>query len=143
FEAISDIGRRMTEVIALENFLPSAARLVRGAFGWSLACILTVDAASGELVVAGADAADPSHARRVLGHRQPIGAGLCGLALRDGRPVNVTDTSREPAFLAVDGLVTRSELVVPIRAEGRALGVVDIQSERAGAFDETDVAVLR
>jgi signal transduction histidine kinase len=37
---------------------------------------------------------------------------------------------------------TRSELVVPIMIKGEVIGVLDAQSDRLDAFDETDLAVL-
>jgi signal transduction histidine kinase len=38
---------------------------------------------------------------------------------------------------------TRSELIVPIVIKGQVIGVLDVQSDRLCAFDETDLAVLQ
>lgn len=39
--------------------------------------------------------------------------------------------------------LTRSEIVLPLRAGGRVIGALDVQSEKESAFDEQDVAVLQ
>jgi signal transduction histidine kinase len=41
------------------------------------------------------------------------------------------------------GSGTRSELAVPIRIKDRIIGVLDVQSERLGAFDQSDLVVLQ
>jgi GAF domain-containing protein len=39
--------------------------------------------------------------------------------------------------------LVRSEIVLPLRAGGRVIGALDVQSEKESAFDEQDVAVLQ
>jgi signal transduction histidine kinase len=41
------------------------------------------------------------------------------------------------------GSETRSELVVPLKAKGKVIGVLDVQSDQPGAFDESDLLVLQ
>ncbi len=142
-EAISDIGRRITRAVALEDMLPMAAHLIRSSLGYPLACILLPDERARDLVVAGASSSHPRLAERCAGHRVPMGMGLCGHAHAQRRTINVPDVAREPRHEPMEGLMTRSEIVVPILAGGEAIGVLDIQSEEAGAFTQEDVTVLQ
>jgi GAF domain-containing protein len=66
--------------------------------------------------------------------RIPIGNGICGLALREERAVNVPDVRADPRYLACSA-ETRSELVVPL-ADGRGefVAELDIDSRRAQGF---------
>ncbi len=73
--------------------------------------------------------------------RIPIGQGICGLAAREARTVVVDDVNKDPRYLACF-LQTRSEIVVPIFAEGRVVGEIDIDSDRPSAFTEADRALL-
>jgi signal transduction histidine kinase len=41
------------------------------------------------------------------------------------------------------GSSTRSELAVPLKVAGRVIGVLDAQSERLNAFDESDLTVMQ
>lgn len=143
FEVISDIGRQLTSAVTLENLLPMAADLIRRAFGYSLVTVLMLDADEQALVARGASSADLQVAARVGQHRQPRGAGPCGRALATGQAVAVAEVGRDREVLGLEGLGTRSELVVPIRVDGVARGVIDIQSTEPRAFTETDAQVLQ
>ncbi len=64
-----------------------------------------------------------------------LDSGLCGLAVREGRTVNVDDVRSDSRFLACS-TSTRSEIVIPIRdSRGTILGELDIDSNEVGAFD--------
>ncbi len=69
--------------------------------------------------------------------RIPLDQGLCGQAVRENRSVVVADVATAPGYLACFR-DTRSEIVVPIRRDGEAIGEIDIDGQRIGAFDESD-----
>ncbi len=73
--------------------------------------------------------------------RIPIERGICGRAARDNATVVVDDVRASSEYLACF-LSTRSEIVVPIRADGRVAGEVDIDSDRLRAFDASDRSFL-
>jgi len=73
--------------------------------------------------------------------RIPIGQGVCGAAAASGETEVVDDVNADPRYLACFPS-TRSEIVVPIFDEGRVVGEIDIDSDRAAAFGENDRAVL-
>lgn len=69
--------------------------------------------------------------------RIPVGQGVCGLAARTGKTVNVPDVTDDPRYLSCF-LNTRSELVVPIARNGTVIGEVDIDSDAPRAFTKED-----
>jgi putative methionine-R-sulfoxide reductase with GAF domain/alkylhydroperoxidase family enzyme len=71
--------------------------------------------------------------------RIAIGSGVCGTAAVRGASVLVPDVHDFPGHIACDP-VSRSELVVPLLAQGAVLGVLDLDSPVVGRFDETDRA---
>jgi GAF domain-containing protein len=71
--------------------------------------------------------------------RIPFGKGVCGAAAATHEPQCVADVSAFPGHIACDA-ASRSELVVPIVAGGRLVGVLDLDSPVPGRFDEEDVA---
>ena len=73
--------------------------------------------------------------------RIPVGQGVCGAAAASGETEVVDDVNADPRYLACFPS-TRSEIVVPIFDEGRVVGEIDIDSDRAAAFGENDRAVL-
>ncbi|MEK6851595.1 MAG: GAF domain-containing protein, partial [Candidatus Thermoplasmatota archaeon] len=60
--------------------------------------------------------------------RIPLGQGICGLAARTRETVVVPDVSKDPRYLACFPS-TRSEIVVPILADDRLYGEIDIDSD--------------
>ena len=71
--------------------------------------------------------------------RIPFGQGVCGAAAASRQVQCVADVRAFPGHIACDA-ASASELVVPIVHDGRLIGVLDLDSPRAGRFDEADVA---
>ena len=67
------------------------------------------------------------------------GRGVCGTAWEQARTILVPDVELFPGHIACSSL-SRSEIVIPLAhpADGRILGVLDIDSDRLNAFDDTD-----
>jgi putative methionine-R-sulfoxide reductase with GAF domain/alkylhydroperoxidase family enzyme len=71
--------------------------------------------------------------------RIPIGSGVCGTAAARGASVVVPDVHEFSGHIACDPQ-SRSELVVPLMANGAVLGVLDLDSPVVARFDEADQA---
>ncbi|MEQ6249776.1 GAF domain-containing protein [Sulfitobacter sp. HNIBRBA3233] len=72
----------------------------------------------------------------------PFARGVCGAAARTGEVQLVPDVDAFPGHIACANS-TRSELVLPVWAgNGRLLGVLDIDSDRADAFTAEDAEAL-
>lgn len=67
----------------------------------------------------------------------PVGRGVCGAAVAEGRTQLVRDVHQFPGHIACDS-ASNSEIVVPIRADGIIVGVLDIDSPNIGRFTEED-----
>ena len=74
--------------------------------------------------------------------RIPFGKGVCGSAWKENRTIVVPDVEKFPGHIACSSL-SRSEIVVPLRAGGKVFAVLDIDSENPDAFDfQTDALWL-
>lgn len=73
--------------------------------------------------------------------RIPVTEGICGAAVAQGETVIVEDVAADPRYLACS-IETKSEIVVPIRANGRIVGEIDIDSHALNAFDAEDRSFL-
>ena len=67
--------------------------------------------------------------------------GVCGAAVTTGETQLVEDVHQFPGHIACDA-ASRSEVVVPIRARGEIVAVLDVDSPIPGRFTETDKAGL-
>lgn len=73
--------------------------------------------------------------------RIPIGKGVCGTAARERRTLVVPDVHAFPGHIACDS-ASNSEVVVPVIAGDRLIGVLDLDSPVTGRFDQADAAGL-
>ena len=70
--------------------------------------------------------------------RISYGKGVCGTAWQHGKTVVVADVERFPGHIACSA-ESRSEIVVPVFGkDGEVVAVLDIDSDRLAAFDDTD-----
>ena len=69
--------------------------------------------------------------------RIEVGRGVCGTAVANEASVLVADVHAFPGHIACDD-DSRSELVVPLRANGHVIGVLDLDSPVPGRFDAAD-----
>lgn len=65
--------------------------------------------------------------------RIPLNQGICGAAASSGQTVVVDDVNSDPRYLACS-LETKSEIVVPVFANGKVVGELDIDSHFPAAF---------
>ncbi len=73
--------------------------------------------------------------------RIPLERGVCGAAARTGKVQRVADVHAFPGHIACDG-ASRSEIVLPIRQNGRVAAVLDIDSPSLDRFSPQDEAGL-
>ena len=69
------------------------------------------------------------------------GRGVCGTAWLQQKTIIVPDVEKFPGHIACSSL-SKSEIVIPIQKNGEIVGVLDIDSDSLGSFDETDALYL-
>ena len=142
FRVLAEVGRRIALVLGVNEVLGQVASLVQQAFGYYHVGIGLIE---GDQVVyrvgAGALWDDPEF--RFKPQRLKMGReGLSGWVADTGQPLLVPDVSQDPRYVWMQGSKTCSEITVPIRVKEQVIGVLDAQSDRLNAFDESDLAVL-
>ena len=69
------------------------------------------------------------------------GKGVCGTAWKEQRTVVVPDVEEFPGHIACSS-ESRSEIVVPMKKDGKVIAVLDIDSKELATFDEVDARCL-
>ncbi|GIU04402.1 GAF domain-containing protein [Shewanella morhuae] len=69
--------------------------------------------------------------------RIPFGKGVCGTAALTNQTQRVADVNQFDGHIACDS-ASNSEIVVPVRAQGKVIAVLDIDSPILDRFDEED-----
>lgn len=122
------IGGEKEEVSVLAN----AAAALREAFGFFWVGFYLV---KGEQLILG-----PFQGSAAC-YRIRKGKGVCGTAWAEARTLVVPNVDLFPGHIACSSL-SRSEIVVPLLANGEVKGVLDIDSDQLNHFDETDRCYL-
>jgi putative methionine-R-sulfoxide reductase with GAF domain len=73
--------------------------------------------------------------------RIPIGKGICGSAAASGKTEVISDVKADKRYLSCF-VSTKSEIVIPIKKEGKILGEIDIDSDKKNAFTKKDKEFL-
>ncbi|MCD4739212.1 MAG: GAF domain-containing protein, partial [Anaerolineae bacterium] len=77
-------------------------------------------------------------------HTIPYGKGVVGTAAVTGEPVLAADVRADPHWVPhLDLPATQGELAVPIKWRTEVLGVLDVQSDTAGALTAEDQLLLQ
>jgi signal transduction histidine kinase len=124
----------------VERLLDSIARYIQRSFGYYSVAVYLVDPEHRCAFMAGA--AGTAAAALPKGHRMPFGSGIIGWVAEHGQYVLANDVRREPRFVSAPMHLTRSELVVPVRLMGEVVAIINVESDRLGAFDEGDVVAV-
>jgi GAF domain-containing protein len=95
-----------------------------------------LDPADPQTLLLGAFVGEPTPHVRI-----PVTQGICGAAVASGETVVVDDVNADPRYLSCS-IRTKSEIVVPIRAHGKVVGEIDIDSHSPAAFTAIDRGFL-
>jgi len=70
-----------------------------------------------------------------------IGEGISGHVAKTGKPIIISDTSKDHRYLLDDSLRS-SEIAVPIISHGTVIGVIDSEHSTIDFFSEQDLEIL-
>ncbi len=143
FRVIAEVGRRLTLILDVDELLWQLVRTIQQAFGYYHVGIGMIE---GDEVVYRFGAGELwDHPKfQFKPSRLRVGVeGISGWVAANGEPLLVPDVLQDPRYVWMQGSTTRSELAVPILVKGQVIGVMDAQSDRLNAFDETDLIVLQ
>ena len=136
-ETLAEISREFAGILNLDALLERIAHQTKRLVDYRTFGILLVDEETGivrmQYAVNYGDRPPPKTVR--------IGEGLVGYAALHKVPVIVDDVSKDARYIEVVQ-DARSELVVPLLAKDRCVGVFDLESPELAAFTKEHLEVL-
>ena len=131
---VSTFADSANDLASLQNFIVEIIPQRLTYYNWTGFYML--DPADSETLDLGGFRGAPTEQVRI-----PANQGICGAAVAQNETVIVDDVHADPRYLACS-LETRSEIVVPIRANGAVIGEIDIDSHGLAAFSTQDKEFL-
>ncbi len=144
-ELVGQIARQVNAVQDREEIFNQVVSLTQSTFGFHPVSIFDIDPRTGEAVLQASSDQEvlPNHAR--IGPEQ----GIVGAAAANRETIVSNNTADDPRYVrALDSthfLVAHdslSEIAIPLIVDNRVLGVLDVQSETLGAFNDSEKTVL-
>ena len=133
-ERLSQLALSAPSLMALQEGIVEVMARELPYYSWTGFYML--DSSDPETLVLGPFVGDPTPHTRI-----PVAQGVCGAAVATGKTVIVDDVNSDPRYLSCS-IKTKSEIVVPIYARGKAIGEIDIDSHNPAAFTEEDRVFL-
>ncbi len=142
--AAARVAREAAAIRDVEQLMSRTVNLIAERFGYYHVAIYLLDPTVEALVMR---AASSQGGRELVaqGYRVRLDeTTIVGRVAREGEFYLAADVSKDAVYRELDGLSeTRAEIAVPLRSHERVIGVLDVQSRRAGAFSREDAVVLR
>jgi PAS domain S-box-containing protein len=140
---VAEVSTATTTILDVKELLKSVSNSTKHQFGLYHAHIYLLDEENDTLVLAGgADEAGEIMVQR--GHQIPLSneRSLVVQAALTLGPVIVNDVTQNENFLPNPLLPnTKSEMAIPMVVGNRLIGVLDVQSDRIGRFDNEDARI--
>jgi sigma-B regulation protein RsbU (phosphoserine phosphatase) len=134
---LAKVSREISSILDLNELLGKIASTVRDLINYDAFSILEVDHSAKALKHLFSIRYD----QRVNIDNVPLGKGLTGAAAETREVVRVHDTSKDPRYIASHPDI-RSEIAVPLIAQDRVIGIMDLESDRVGYFSDDHLRTL-
>lgn len=135
---LAEIGEEVNASLDLDEVLARTAALIKRHIDYEIFGVLMIEGDGSYLRHRFAIGYSPELAENL---RIPMGQGITGTAAATGRPVRVSDVSKDPRYInAIESV--RSELAVPLIVRGKVVGVLDIQSRHLDYFTRDQQNIL-
>lgn len=142
-QTIGDVSTIISGEKNIETLLPLITRLVSERFRFYHAGIFLLEETMQFVVL---QAANSEGGQKMLarGHKLEVGTtSIVGYVIKTSEPRIALDVGTDAVFFNNPDLpTTRSEMALPLITRGQTIGVLDVQSEKPGAFTENDANTL-
>ena len=144
FETAAEIARDISSSLDLDELLKKATNLIRSRFDFYHATVFLRDA-PGEFVIIREATGEAGAQMKRASHKLGVGSkSVVGYVAGNGESLIVNDTARDATYYANPLLPdTRAEAAIALKIGDRIVGVLDVQSKQAFAFDENNLRTLQ
>lgn len=142
-EAAARVAYAAGEIQDADQLMRESVNQIRETFGLYYVGFFVLDGRR-EWAVLRAGTGEAGAQMLARGHRIRVGSGMIGWCVAHGESRVAQHTAEDEVRLVAPELPgTRSEAALPLRARGRVLGALTVQSEQPGFFDAATVTVLQ
>ncbi len=143
-QAAGEVSRATTLVLDPEELIAQTVEVIRERFGLYYVGLFLLDE-NGDYAVLRAGTGEAGRQMLAVNHRLPVGGdSMVGRCVETGEARLALDVGAEAVRFENPQLPdTHSEMALPLRARGRVIGALTVQSAQVSAFDESDIAIMQ
>jgi sigma-B regulation protein RsbU (phosphoserine phosphatase) len=138
-ELLYEVGMRISSSLDVEEVMALILQCLREVVDYDAGGIFLVDPDTTDIMRLTVTGYDPDMEARV---ELKFGEGIVGWVAKNAEPVIVADVSQDERYLNARD-ETKSEIVVPLLVGDRIVGVLNLENDRADAFTEDDLKLIR
>lgn len=138
--ALREVALAVSSVLDIDLLLDRFVDILQRSFGYARIAVLLVDQEKEELYIKahrGYEEAEIGSLRLKVRTE-----GITGWVAHARQPLIVNDVERDPRFVGCASPVG-SEIAVPLMRDEEVIGVLDVASQRKGAFKEHDLRIIQ
>ena len=137
-DLLYQVGKNLSSSLSLDETLETILNSLRQVIEYNVGGVFLVDPERNEVKSIYTVGYDKGVDEKM---QLKIGQGLIGQAATSGEPVIVPDVSKDAHYINAHPS-TRSEIVVPIKAGERLVGVINLESDSLNAYDQRSLALI-
>ncbi|MFZ5981415.1 MAG: GAF domain-containing SpoIIE family protein phosphatase, partial [Candidatus Zixiibacteriota bacterium] len=137
-DLLYEVSKKMSSSLSLDEVLRAILDSLKKVVDYIVGGIFLVDPEENEVKSIYTAGYDPRFDDKI---QLKIGQGLVGHVATTGAPVIVPDVSRDSRYVEANP-TTKSEIVVPIKADERLIGVINLESENINAYDDHSLYLI-
>lgn len=143
-QTAAEVSQAATSYLDLNTLLSQSVDLIRDRFGYYHVSIFLVDEYR-QYAVIQASTGEIGQKMLAMRHKLEVGGrSIVGTATGTGKPRIALDVGKDAIHFNNPLLPnTRSEMALPLIAQGQVIGALDVQSTKRGAFSESDITILQ
>ncbi|MBN1934462.1 MAG: GAF domain-containing protein [Anaerolineae bacterium] len=144
-QASADVGHAAASILDANQLVQQVVEVIRERFELYYVALFTVDE-SGEQAVLRAGTGEAGRARLARGFQLPLtgGSSMIAWCIINAQARIAQQAEKDEVRLVSPELPdTRSEVALPLRSRGQAIGALSLQSDHPNAFDEAALTVLQ
>lgn len=140
-ELIRRIQQEIPMDTDIETILKNSSESIGKTFGYNKVAVNLYDEKTKEIIhLLGWNTTGVETPRN---YRQKLSQGLIGKAALKRKTILCNDVSKHPDYFSLPGEKIKSELCIPLIAENKLVGVLDIRDNRLNAVSEEDATILK
>lgn len=132
------LAQKISSSLDLEDVLDAIVSSLKQAIGCRACCIFLIDETGQQLEIKAANGLKPEWRQAA---KLRLGEGAAGMAAAEGRTIYMPDTREDANYIFFDEDV-RSLMVVPLQAQGKIIGTINVDDNRPNAFGPTQERLL-